>query len=287
MQAIATPTVPSVESDRRELPQRTLTGSWDLWSTCLLGLGLTLNNWLAPNFPTVLSVVLGLLLGFVLPGYALVSVLFVRSDDLDEVERWGLSLVLSIVMVIVAALLLSEAHIRLSAASVTITLSGATLVLAVAAAIRREMQLPGQAYRPRVPSGRWPYITLVVAMSLGISTWLIVGANTRAVAPEFVITNSSGQFSGYPFKVRIGRPHLLTLRLNNPTDQRLSYRLVESDARSRMLDERQVRVAPHHEWIESIVLPANAPTRREFVRFTLYRGEHPLRQLWIRYWIMR
>jgi uncharacterized membrane protein len=258
---------------------------WDLWGSALLATVLAANNAMAPNTATVLSVVLGLLLGLVAPGYVLIALLQVRRGDLDEIERWGLSLVLSVVVVIISALLLSEVHIRLDASRLTTALAAETVTLAAAGAYRRSTLGPGEAYAPVPPRGWWPYVTLALTVVLGVTTWQVASAGYRTVSPEFSITSPSGRLSGYPFEVRIGSSYPLTLHIDNPTSQAVLYQLVTSADGTRT-ESQGVKVAAGGTWSERVNLPADAPARDEIVRFALYQGTRDTRILWIRYRIV-
>src|SRR3954453_23381299 len=71
----------------------------DLSASCFLALVLLgLIHWDNPAL-NVLRVVVGLVVGLVLPGYALLGVLCPRKSQLDGLERWGLSMVLSAIVV--------------------------------------------------------------------------------------------------------------------------------------------------------------------------------------------
>jgi uncharacterized membrane protein len=270
----------------RTEPARSFRRDWDLWGAAVLAAALAANNAIAPNTATVLSVVLGLLIGLVAPGYALIGLLQARRGDLDELERWGLSLVLTVVVVMISALLLSEAHVRLDARRMTTALAVETVILAAAGVCRRSMLPPGEAYAPRLPRNRGPYLTLVLAVALGVTTWQVVSTAYGTKSTSFSITSPSGQLSGYPFQIRIGSSYPLTLHIDNPTGQAVRYRLVVSSSGGAGAASGSVRVAAHGAWSERVLLATGPPARSEIARFALFQGTRATRVLWIRYRIV-
>ncbi|PXF56444.1 MAG: hypothetical protein C4B59_16880 [Candidatus Methanogaster sp.] len=95
---------------------------------------------LAPRLnETPVRVVLGLLLVLFLPGYSLVAALFPRSADLDGVERVALSFGLSIAIVPLIGLGLNYTQYGIRLVPVLLGLSVFTILLALAACVRREM----------------------------------------------------------------------------------------------------------------------------------------------------
>jgi uncharacterized membrane protein len=74
-----------------------------------------------------------------LPGYCLVSVLFVRENRLDLIEETVLSVALSFGIVGLTGLFLGLSPIGINFTSITVSLSVVVLVLAVVAFIRKRI----------------------------------------------------------------------------------------------------------------------------------------------------
>nr|QNO46659.1 hypothetical protein LDPDHNFI_00013 [Methanosarcinales archaeon ANME-2c ERB4] len=93
---------------------------------------------LAPRLnETPARVVLGLLLVLFLPGYSLIALLFPRGGDLDGIERIALSFGLSIAVVPLIGLALNYTPYGIRLVPVLLGLSLFTILLALAAYIRR------------------------------------------------------------------------------------------------------------------------------------------------------
>jgi uncharacterized membrane protein len=74
-----------------------------------------------------------------LPGYCLVSVLFVRESKLDLIEETVLSVALSFGIVGLTGLFLGLSPVGINFTSITVSLSVLVLVLAVVAFIRKRI----------------------------------------------------------------------------------------------------------------------------------------------------
>ena len=94
-----------------------------------------------PLNETPVRVLLGLLLVLFLPGYSLIAALFPRRDDLDSIERIALSFGLSIAVVPLIGLALNYTPFGIRLVPVLAGLSVFTILLAVAAGVRR-LRLP-------------------------------------------------------------------------------------------------------------------------------------------------
>jgi uncharacterized membrane protein len=255
----------------------------DLWTSSCLALALAMTNTVWAGGPPIWRFIAGLLVGVVLPGHSFISWLFPRRSDLDEIERWGLSLIFSVVLVILDALILSLVHVRLTTASVTWSLSGLVVILSALSAVRRRAVPRDELYRFRGLQGRAPWLTLALAAALALTTWIVVAANLRAAQPEFSITDPTGRLSGYPFEVRKDTHYPLQLQIGNPTPDTLVYRLVTTNGRGSTISTQAIRVAAHGRWSQTVVLPSGTPSTAETLTFTLYRGREASRKLWIRY----
>lgn len=81
--------------------------------------------------------VFGFVFVTVLPGYCLVNVLFLKGNKLDLIEETVLSVALSFGLAGLVGLFLGLSPIGINFASITFSLSGIVLVLAVVAFIRK------------------------------------------------------------------------------------------------------------------------------------------------------
>ena len=101
-------------------------------------------TYLVPN--DSLLVFLRYVFGFIfvsfVPGYCLVNILFINKNGLDLVEEIVLSVALSFGLAGLAGLFLGLSPIGINFTSITVSLGGLVLVLAVVAFVRKRKELP-------------------------------------------------------------------------------------------------------------------------------------------------
>jgi len=179
-----------------------LLGALVLLLLIVLGRGMTL---LQP-----LRIVLGFAYVFFVPGYCLTTALFPQVNDLDRVERLGLSIGLSVVSVSFLALLLDRLHWGLFLWPIFLGEFG-VMVLFMIVTLWRRLQLPPEViYVPKVSGWKFPassrrynYNLLMgaVLLILGLATWaFLVPASDRS-GTEFYILGPERLVANYPYQV--------------------------------------------------------------------------------------
>ena len=121
----------------------TLTLSGWLWATLGIAALSLIAVTLTPDiFPlSVVRWVLGSIFVLYLPGYTLLQLLFSRRSDLDPLERFALSVGVSLAVVPLIGLLLNFTPWGIRFAPITASLGAFTIVTAVAAATRKYMEI--------------------------------------------------------------------------------------------------------------------------------------------------
>jgi hypothetical protein len=228
---------------------------------------------------------LGAAVVILVPGYLLVALLFPLSEDIDGFERVALACALSLVITVSVTLGLAELHIRLSARTDVLALGGVVFVLLPAVVWKRATVSRSRQYIPRLPWGTAPALTYCFVGLVGLITWGVVGTNLGAVGPQFYISNSHGVLGAYATSVRPGSMQSVRLNVENPTGQRISYRVRERDGGG---GERwgAVNVGARKSWVRRIYLPASGSNRSVRLRFTFFRHNHVAGDLWITYRIV-
>jgi len=90
-----------------------------------------------PLNATPARIVLGLPLLLFLPGYSLVCVLFPKKEEMDRIERFALSIGLSIAVVVIIGLVLNYTPWGIRVGPILLVISCFTLILTAITAIRR------------------------------------------------------------------------------------------------------------------------------------------------------
>ena len=253
----------------------------------LLFLGITLLTAILvsalPEWQSPVRVALGLVVVLAAPGYALMSALFPRSDDIDGVERLALTLGLSIAATPLVGLVLNATPwgIRLVPMAVGLTLF--TALFTALAAWRRRRAGPEQAFT-------WPWGTPlmrqgsllaagVMAVLLGVPA-LAVALRPPEHATEFYVLGSTGQLQSYPTRLEPGEPFTITLGITNHEREALSFRLgIPFDLRYDQA--RTTVIEPGDRWQRTLELTAPESQGRTRLEFELYRPDdtEPYRSL--------
>jgi uncharacterized membrane protein len=182
---------------------------------------------------------LGLLYVLYVPGYLLQAALFPRRDDLDGIERAGLSLGLSVAWVPVLALILDGLPWGIRLWPIVIG-QGLSMLLFMAVAAWRRKQLPlSEAYAPelRPQPKRWwaglsPLERRLYRISAGAlllaalaAAWVFLVPSPADFMTEFYMLGQGGLAEDFPRQAQVGQPLQVTLGLRNLERSEQTYRV--------------------------------------------------------------
>lgn len=202
-----------------------------------------------------LRLLLGLAYVLFVPGYCLAAALFPRADDLDGVERAGLSLGLSVAAVPLLALLLD----RLPWGLTLWPIAGAELAvigLASLIAAWRRARLPARVafapapeLRPRrwwraLPTADRRVYTLAagaLAVAALCAAWVLLVPAPDTYMTEFYALGPAGRAEDFPRQAAAGEPLTVTAGIANRERATHIYR-VEVWAQDTWQPERRARV---------------------------------------------
>ncbi|ADJ13953.1 DUF1616 domain-containing protein [Halalkalicoccus jeotgali] len=272
---------------------------------------------------TPLRIVVGLPFVLFIPGYVFVAALFPEhgesvanteeevstAGDIDPIERIALAFGLSIAIVPLLGLILNFTPWGIQLAPIMLTVSGATIVCTIIAAVRR-WELPPEErfsvpYREWVVAGRTELfdptdrIDAALTVALALSIMLAVGSVGFAIASpqqgeqfsEFYLLteNEEGELvaSDYPQEFVQGESQPLTLGIENNEYESVDYTVVvqlqrvEGEGNQSTVVERdeldQVGTTLEHNETWQEEYPVTPTMRGEDLRLTflLYDGEVP------------
>jgi uncharacterized membrane protein len=182
---------------------------------------------------------LGLVYVLYVPGYCLSTALFPRHDDLDSIERAGLSLGLSIAWIPVVALVLNWLPWGLSLEAILIGQLVSIVALAAATVGRRERLPYGEAYSPEVawrPGSWWrsvpsPHKRLyllcagaVLVAGLAVASVFLIPSPDEFIT-EFYILGQDGLAENYPRRAVVGETLSVTMGITNHEREAMTYRV--------------------------------------------------------------
>lgn len=216
--------------------------AWQDFQLALAGAGLlllliALSPWLW--FLQPLRLALGLVYVLFLPGYCLTAALFPRADDIDGIERLGLSLGLSVAWVSLLALILDWLPWGLRLWPIALG-ELASMLLFMAVALWRRSRLPAAAvytpdlaWRPRpwwraLPRFERRIYTLAAGALLvaGLAAaWILLVPSPSQFMTEFYMLGPEGLAESYPRAAAVGQEIGVTLGVVNREREARSYRV--------------------------------------------------------------
>lgn len=232
------------------------------------------------------------------PGYTLVAALFPGKDDLEGIERLGLSLGLSIAVLPLMGLALNYTPFGITLLSTVISATSFMLVTCGIAYYRRGRFPPEERYAVRIeidPEG-WRASGLVdrsLTVVLGLSIVAAVGTFLFVIAKpevgerftEFYLLGPWGEAEGYPTYVLVGQRIRLIVGVANREHADTTYRIekeVDGQDAERIAE---IELAHDETWEELVTFTLQEPGEDQKVSFHLYKRdqEEPYRSLhlWI------
>jgi len=215
-----------------------------LFGAVILGLTIFITEYLrlppAVAWPAgLLRLALGLVYVLYVPGYCLSTALFPRHDDLDDIERAGLSLGLSIAWIPVLSLALHWLPWGLSLESILIGQLVSIVALAALTVGRREWLAYGEAYSPEVACrpGAWQrslpsshkrlYLLCAGALlAAGLAVaWVFLTPSPDEFMTEFYLLGQDGLVANYPRQATVGEPLSATMGIVNHERETMTYRV--------------------------------------------------------------
>jgi uncharacterized membrane protein len=211
---------------------------WDLLWTGIIAILLTVLIYFLPSVAWLkpIRLVIGLPFVLFLPGYWFINALLPAKEDLDIVERLGLSLGLSIAWIPVLALILDQLPWGLRLKPILLSEIVLISLFMMIAFVRRTWLLQQNAYipeftRPKVwwkfqtRSNRLTYIVVVIVMGLAIAAvaWIFLTPSPADFMTEFYILGPEGLAENYPRKASIGETLSVTVGITNREKENHTY----------------------------------------------------------------
>ena len=253
---------------------------------------------LVPPFnATPLRILFALLFLLFVPGYALVSVLFPRSADLSGIERFTLSVVLSIAMTIFNGFALNYTPWGFRPTPIVLSLSAVTLALLSVALILR-IKIPEEerfyfnfaefatTIRSRsedAPTDIEKALIIALIVSIVVAAGIIMYA--KFTFPEehftsFYILGEGGKAENYTTSLYLGHPASVTVGIENHELEKVNYTLIANLGGS-VVDTREITLEDNEKWLNSLSFVVNRVGPRMKLEFLLYKenSNEPYRSL--------
>jgi uncharacterized membrane protein len=217
---------------------------------------------------------------FFCPGYALISALFPKKEDLDTIERIVLSIGLSIAVVpLIGIVLHFTAGIKLY--PILFSLAGLIFLFSLIALYRRQ----GVAiiYHVDIELRKTPYDLILLALLFVIGALAIQIVTTPKIEKftEFYVLNAEEKAGDYPRNLTLGESMEVLLGIHNHEAQDVEYRVVILLENETIETIEDITLAHEEKWEEKVDFTPRKVGRNMRLEFLLYKGmeEKPYRAL--------
>jgi len=257
-------------------------------------------------FLSPVRLILGSVYVLYVPGYCLTAALFPAAEDLDRIERLGLSLGLSIAIVPLLALLLDRLPWGLRVWPIVLG-ECAVMALCIAVALVRRARLsPPTAYVPELrwrPRAWWrglpPIERRVYSLAGGAlllaalcTAWVLIVPAPGSSMTEFYMLGKQGHAEEYPREAKQDEDLAVTLGINNHEREAHTYRLEvwvqdawQPDRRALVKQAGDITLAPGESWRSPLTWRMPWAGDDQQVEFLLFSGDaaEPYRRL--QFWV--
>lgn len=186
-----------------------------------------------------LRIILGIILAVFLPGYALISAIFPRKNDINTIERLAISFGLSIIIVPLIGLILNYMPCGIKLFPVTITISTFIIITSIIGYLRQQKLPQDERFHISIKSnfltststGKLDKI-LSICLLVTIVTALVCLAYTLAQPKdgerytEFYILGIDGKADRYPQQIALGKSVTIVIGIINHEQQLTNYRVI-------------------------------------------------------------
>jgi uncharacterized membrane protein len=245
-----------------------------------------------------LRIVLGGPFVLFFPGYTMVAALFPGREDLEGLERLGLSLGLSVAILPLMGLVLNYTPWGITLLSTLLSATSFIVGCSVVAYFRRgrrplderfalRLELDVAGWRSSGLLDRSLTVALALSIFAAVGTFLFVLAKPEVGErfTEFYVLGPYGEAEDYPRRVLAGQLLNPIVGVINREHEDISYR-IRIEAGGRQVKEiTDINLSHDEKWVKRIVFALDEPGEDQQLQFLLYRDgqEEPYRSLhlWI------
>jgi uncharacterized membrane protein len=201
-----------------------------------VSVGLLLSIVLIPDTP--LRAVLGISFLLFFPGYMVMSALFPGKNGIGEIERFALSIGLSLAVIPLLGFALNYTTWGVRLYPIIISLFIITLLLSIVSHYRRAKLPVEQKFNPsfsvKVP--KWSTIPkldkffisgffIAITVVAGLTVYIASGSQTGEPFTEFYLLGSNGKLADYPLNLTLGEKGTVTLGIVNHENGKVTYQI--------------------------------------------------------------
>lgn len=203
-----------------------------------------------------IRVVLGILFAVFFPGYTLLAAIFPAKGTIDWLERFSLSIGISIALIPPIGYLLNLTPWGIRLYPILLSLTAVILLASLLALLRREKVPPEDRFFSGItitsPAiGDWSvrhktYVAIaVVATAVGVFLYTLITSPTQeGNFTEFYVLGPSGLAQEYPRELQVGKPAYFTVGIVNNENKDMEYEVAARLGTEEMVRVLQVKLDP-------------------------------------------
>ena len=251
-----------------------------------------------PFNETPLRIPFSLIILLFLPGYALIAAMFPKMGEIGGIERFTLSIGLSIAITVFDGFAISVTPYLFRPVPLTLTLSAITLFLLLVTVVTRSLTRRDKRYfvdyqgfieslraddEKMADVERMLFIALIG--SIIIASSMLIYAKLTFEDEEFsalYILGPDGKAEGYQKDLYIGEPSTITVGVENYEHAATDYTL-QVKLGTGVLETRKITLAYKEKWLEDITFVPDRTGDRLKLEFVLYKDGKSYRSvhLWV------
>lgn len=247
--------------------------------------------------------VLGFFFVFSVPGYSLLAALLPRKEDLPNVERIGISIGMSVVIVILAGIVLNYTDFGIRLVPLTTFLGLFVLIAAAIACFRRRSLAPAECSTISIPKVsdlqkklpvHQPFsvntlltasLIVLIVIASSMLTYLVFVPPQKGGFTEFYILGTGNRTDQYPTQLTLGQAQIIAVNISNHEGKDSTYHLVISlndTNNSTELYNSNITVENGKSWQQSLSLEPSYvgnSLQEEFLLYLYGNSATPYREL--------
>ena len=247
---------------------------------------------------TPINEILGLLFVLFIPGYVLISALFPKRHDLDNIERLALSFGLSLVISTLIGMTLNYTPFGTKLSPIVIALTGFTLIMLIVAYLQRRKVAEDDRFQPNFSGYLYSLkssfnkeskldkllsIILILTLVLAIATtaYIIVKPKEGEKFTEFYILGPNGKASDYPTNLTMGQTGKLFMGVVNHEYSTMNYEVVVK-LQGKVLSTEKLTLKNNQKWEKTVTFTPDQSGSKQKLEFILYKlpdNKKPYRSL--------
>lgn len=239
---------------------------------------------------SLIRTILGIPMVLFIPGYVLVSVLFLKMDDLGTVRRIALSFGLSIVIIPLFGLILNFTF-GLTLIPIIITLCIYDIVLVLASKYRRE-KLPendrfsvkfGEIYdligiSELRPKGGIDFILTIILLcttilAIGMIYYVIMTPRIGETFTEFYVLNADDKANNYTTNMKLGSSSDLLIYVSNHEHKTVNY-TIQVDIDKKVLIYEKLKLNNNDIWKRNMTFVPDKDSDNMRLEFLLFKEDN-------------